>query len=469
MKKLHFFLFVAVMACFLVGCRKPIEVSFGVQSQTIAADGGSCTVELNSNGEWSINTTAEWLTVSPTSGNGDVTLTLVAQPNTTQQVRSTEIQATTKDNTATLTVSQEFVPVVHPEEHYLTITPTEVEVAYTGGSTTIDLECDEDWTVDIGADWTSLDKMEGNGNGQIVMTVTENTSFTERHTEIKFVSASHCVALLVVTQEGAPDSHYLEVTPRSITFGKEGGTDEFTVQTDEDWQASCDGTWVSLSTESGSGNGNIVVTVEPNEINEARQARLRVVSRNLTKTVFVTQEPGDNPYMAAIEPDTVFVGFAGGARSMTITSNCDWTIEAPSWVTLPTTSGTGDAVIDIMVGYNSLFTTRTGFIMVKRNGQLMASTVVVQEGRENILTTDVTEITMPAEGGARTFNITANQSWVIRPMAEWIQCTPGEGGTGETEVTMKVIEWHGTEPREAEVIIYGDFGAMVTILVHQNP
>ena len=78
MKRLHFFLFVAATACLLVGCRKPVEVSFGVQSLSVAAEGGNYTVELKSNGDWNIGSTADWLTVSPTSGNGSATLSIVA-------------------------------------------------------------------------------------------------------------------------------------------------------------------------------------------------------------------------------------------------------------------------------------------------------------------------------------------------------------------------------------------------------
>lgn len=470
MKRLHLSLFVVAIACLLVGCRKPVEVSFDNQSQTIAAEGGSYSVELKSNGDWSIDATAEWLTVSPTSGHGDATLTLEAQRNTTHETRSTEIKATTKDNTATLTVSQEFIPNVHPEEHYLTITPSEYEVGSQGGTTTIDIECDEEWMTDEGVNWVRFDRTEGNGYDQIVLTVLENTTFVSRMAEIKFVSPSNCMALLVVRQEAAIDPHYLEVSPRGISIGKEGGMGAFTVETDEEWQVTNDCDWLTLSTESGFGNGSFEVTAEPNEIFVARQARVKVVSRNLEKIVFVTQEPGDDPYMASIEPDTLHIDSPNGGRAeLTITANCEWTIEAPSWITLMTTEGSHNATLEIMVGYNDMFVARTGVISVKLDGAVLASTVVVQEGRESILTVDVTDVTMPAQGGAQYFNVTSNQPWEIHLDAEWIQCTPSLGGEGTTNVMVKAVEWQGSEPREALIIIKGDFGAITTVWVHQNP
>ena len=106
MKKLHLFLFVAALSCFVMGCRKPVEVSFGVESLNVTAEGGTYTAELKSNGDWTIGSTAEWLTVSPTSGNGNATLTFEVQPNTVAQSRSLEVRATTKDNTASLNIKQ---------------------------------------------------------------------------------------------------------------------------------------------------------------------------------------------------------------------------------------------------------------------------------------------------------------------------------------------------------------------------
>lgn len=473
MKKLHFFLFVAVLASLLMSCKKPVEVSFDVQSQAIAAEGGTYTVELKSTGDWDIDATAEWLAVSPTSGNGDATLTIVAQRNATHQVRNAEIKAATKDKTATLTVTQEYI--IYPEEHYLMITPNEVEMDYMGGRTTIDLECDEEWMTDTGCDWVSFDRTEGNGNERITMTVTQNTAFSPQQVEIKFVSASQIVAILSVRQEGAPDPHYLNVSPQSLTINKEGGTGEFTVETDEDWRATSDGNWLTLSAEAGTGNGTIVVTVEPNEIYYARQARVKVVSRNLEKTVYVTQEPGDDPYMASVDPEYIYVDSPlGGTRSITITSNCEWTIEAPSWITLPPAdmAGSHNATIEFAVGYNSSFSTRTGSIQVKHNGELMAWTVIEQAGRENILSVDVTEMIMPTEGGARYFHVTANQSWVARPEAEWIQCYTSDGtseGSGDADVMVKATEWQGTEMREAVITIWGEYGSTVTIIVRQYP
>ena len=76
MKKLKCLMFVAVVALSLVGCQKAVEVSFDGTVPEIEAQGGSVEVALKSNGDWTVSSSAEWLAVTPTSGNGNTTLTL---------------------------------------------------------------------------------------------------------------------------------------------------------------------------------------------------------------------------------------------------------------------------------------------------------------------------------------------------------------------------------------------------------
>ena len=131
MKQFKYYLLVAAVALSIFGCQKEIEVSFEKTTQELDAQGGSVEMKLKSNGEWTINPTEDWITVSPMSGNGDATLTITAEANATQENRSAEITATTKDKTATLVVSQEAM------EYYLVVTPKEIQCGSEGGDFTV--------------------------------------------------------------------------------------------------------------------------------------------------------------------------------------------------------------------------------------------------------------------------------------------------------------------------------------------
>lgn len=557
MRKLHFLLFVGALSCFVMGCRKPVEVSFDDNSKTIAAEGGTCTVELKSNGDWTIGSTAEWLRVSPTSGNGDATITIEVQPNLTEQVRIQEITATTKDNMASVTISQEaggdpapepyinlspnsmlgdweggsFQVVIRaniawtvtalPEwvncsvmegegddtlwmtmqpylelgnreayitfgdentsaqfhvrqtgsssvQHFLTVTPNELQVACSGESFTLTVTSDEAWVAIAEMNWTVLDITEGEGNATIMLTVEENPLYVERQGSIKFLSESNA-AVVDINQEASPNPHYLEVSPLEIVFGSEGGGRNVIIECDEEWEVDGLEEWLTASMIQGTGNGTVTLTAALNVYNETRMAVVTIVSRNITRSVNVMQEPGEETYWAAVSPDSLFVGRAGGVRSFSITSNATWTISVPSWVTLPpqSDSGTGDATIEMMVGSNSAYSNRVGYILVMRNSEELARVVVVQEGVTPVLSADVEEIVFTREGGAQYFNLTSNISWMINNSVDWLVCDPMEGA-GNAEVLVKASPMVETESRETVLVVRGLMGQTTNVVVRQT-
>ncbi|MBR4562725.1 MAG: BACON domain-containing protein [Bacteroidales bacterium] len=550
MKKLHLFLFVAALSCFVMGCRKPVEVSFGVESLNVTAEGGTYTAELKSNGDWTIGSTAEWLTVSPTSGNGNATLTFEVQPNTVAQSRSLEVRATTKDNTASLNIKQEgiagyitLIPnsmlgdweggsfqvivqanimwtvtnlpewmdcskmegrgddtllmTMHPffemgnreafitfgddntsaqfharqsgtsGEHVLSVTPDMFQVPYTGDVRTMTVTCDEAWVAVPEMDWISLDITEGAGSGEVVLTVAENPLIEARQTCIKFVSDSHNSVVVDIYQEGAPDPHFLDVAPTALNFEKGGGSQEIAVACDTEWTADFSGDWLSLSTTVGMGNGNLTITVAPNVYNEARQTFVAIASGNLTRRVMVAQEPGDEPLVASVSPDTLYVAQVGGVKMFEITSNTNWTLSAPSWITMPDVSGSGDATIEMMVDVNRTYSSRVGYITVMHNGMELSRVAIVQEGIPPILSVDVEEIVFTREGGTQYFNLTSNMSWTIENLEEWLVCSPTEG-SGNTEVVVKAVPMDEVGSREVVLVIRGSLGQTVNVVVRQN-
>ena len=132
------------------------------------------------------------------------------------------------------------------------------------------------------------------------------------------------------------------------------------------------------------------------------------------------------------------------------------------------TFGSGDATIEMMVGANSTYSSRIGYITVMRNGVELARVVVVQEGIQPILSVDVEEIVFTREGGTQYFNLTSNMSWEISNSEEWVVCSPMEG-SGDAEVVVKAVHMNGMEPRETVLTIRGRHGQIVNVIVRQTP
>ena len=550
MNKLKFFMFVAVLAFAAYGCRKPVEVSFVANAFEIGAQGGVLEANLESNGDWNINSVPDWISVSPISGTGNAVLTLTVLPNSTTESRTCEIKATTKDNTAVLTITQAFgvYLAIFPDSYEcgevggqfdvtvssndswsvselpdwimcsttsgsgdgtitvtvhalngetssareanlvigneqiqktlhvvqnldpqisISVAPELLEIPCEGGSASVAVTCEGAWTASTAVDWITLDKTEGEGNAELLVTVSENPDLMPRQANVELVSSTGVNALVSVRQEASPDPHFLEVSPVDIFFGKEGGTKEITIGCDTEWKVDLVTDWLSVSEQIGTGNATILLIAQPNSFVDPRSEEFFISSNGLEKRLKVTQEAGDEIMVATFVPDTIFASYTGGVYHLDMTSNSSWQLEASSWISLITTSGEGDASFDIIVDYNSTEFSRMGFVRAVNNGQVLGKAVVAQEGKPNILEADLTEIDARPEGGEYVVHVTANQAWNVTYNVDWISCTP-ESGFSSGEFTITVEPMPSVQPRTGRLKLTGSTGAEVIITVNQH-
>lgn len=549
MKNLKHLLFVAALSLMFVGCGKDVLVSFESDTIEVGTQGGTVTVALSSNGDWTIDATPDWITVSPMSGNGDVTLTLNVLVNETPQTRTGEIKVSTKDNTAVLNVQQgsglylsvspthmeleeeggEFVVAVSSNISWmvsslpdwvscsqthgegdasvtmtvapfdsktevrevevtfgnteivdvlrivqvsgslvgtLVVTPQIVEMAYSGESKPITVMCDEAWSATIDGDWVTLNKTQGEGNDELTVTVIENTQQEERGASIEFASASGNTATIKVIQEAAPNPHYLNVSPTTLSFSNEGGNQEVAIECDEAWTVNFNSDWATISALSGSGNGTLTITVDPNPLQQTRSLRFYVNSGSLGQSVVVDQEPGTIVPYATFNPNVINVAYTGEVVTLNLTSNIGWTLRSSSWITLMTTSGDGDATFDIIVENNTTSEVRSGYVEALFDGQVMGRVDIIQEGRPSSLATNITELIVGPEGGTYNIQLTANQAWGIGIDVEWMSCTPMEGeGDAVLELIVKPLEFD--LPRTGHLLIKTDSESVVVTVKQQ--
>ena len=553
MRKLKCFMFVAALALALIGCRKPVEVSFAFNEKEVASEGQTFDLGLESNGDWTITTSAEWVSATPNSGSGNATLSVTASPNTTSDSRTAKVTATTKDNTAELTLTQnggEYI-MINPTsiqsseeggdytvdvtsnfqwtitdvpswlslsatsgtgsetvvvtvlpigseysahrtaelvfgneqvqaEAVLTVTqgpapqtlifvtPSQLQMACEGETKTVNVVCEGEWTAEVSEDWVTLDLTQGSGDKTVSISVSENPVYVSRRTMASFRSSTGAVAIVSIILEASPDPHFLDVTPTSISFGNEGGNREITIGCDTDWKADASADWLSLSETLGSGNATVVLTAEPNLLNEVRSTSVVVASDNIEREITVTQAAGMEQLYVTLSPDTLYVASTGGSSSLSLASNTTWMLEGSNIVAyLSPMSGNGDANISTIIDVNSGEEPRMGYIRASHNGEVFGEVVIVQEGKPDLLETDITEMEVRAEGGEFTFHVTSNQNWTVSTDVEWIRCTP-DSGFGNSDVTVTVDEMMTLHPRTGTIRVKAASGKIVTVTVSQQ-
>jgi len=558
MKKLNIVFALVCITLLVASCGKKVEVSLSTNVIEFAPEGGSADIAVISNGDWNVSSYPEWITISSTSGNGDATLTLTALANEDSEARSSEIQISSKDNSASLTIKQEalssnneYLNVIpnhiscfrwggtfeikvesnmdwsltglpswitasategsndglieitiasidgdsnerqatlvftadsletpltvvqsNESDFVFSIDPTNIDMTYQGGTTTIMVTSTIAWTATTEADWITIEPASGDGNAETTVNVAENTLYTSRDATIRFSytlsngeTESHTVS---VRQGEAPDPHFLTVDPQELSFDKNGGTAEITIGCDSDWNADPQSEWVSLSTMNGTGNSTVILTVAPNIITEPRSLDFWVFSGNLKRNVIINQEAGDEPPAISLSPDTLYVSYTGSVETLNVTANVPWTVQtSATWIYMVTNSGNGNGIQNLIVDINSSTTPRTTEVFALYGEDILDRTVIVQEAKPIILETDINAINAPASGGQYTINITSTLNWHIDKGANWLHYEPASGsGNGQVIITIDPLQ--STHDRTAELLLIGDYDTQITITISQR-
>lgn len=147
----------------------PLSLTFsGVQG---GANPASQIVAVNSNGNWTASSSTPWLTLSPSSGNGNGSIAAhVALSSAVVGTNNATITVTSGGVARTISVA------LTVSAASLTASPNSVTYTATQGAAnpsnkTIAISSNGTWTVNDGASWLSLSPTSGSNNGTITASV----------------------------------------------------------------------------------------------------------------------------------------------------------------------------------------------------------------------------------------------------------------------------------------------------------
>ncbi len=320
--------------------------------------GGTATLALASSKPWTLNSAPDWVSVTPTSGNASGQISAVFSINPNQTSREGTLVFSTDTGSASVEVTQSGAP----DSYYLLVDPMSVSFNSSGGSQTISVNSNADWTVLEESDWLSVSPASGSGDGSFVMTVTNNAYSTERVTSV-FVMSGNISRRIAVTQQALEQLPYLTIDSTQMIFGPEGGTSTLHVTSNVIWTAHNPVDWLTLSTESGQGNGTIEVTAAVNMTMRPRSCVVNVTDGNINVVLHVLQRPHD-PYIS-VDMTSIEMPQSGGDSVVTVSSNQDWKVSCTeSWIHLNPTTGTEDGTFTVTVDPNMSPIQRVGHVQV---------------------------------------------------------------------------------------------------------
>jgi hypothetical protein len=244
---------------------------------------------------WSASDNAAWLTLSPTTGSGNGTITVSAA--TGSLTAGTYNATITLSATGATNVSVPVTFTVAPAPTSITLSPSSLSYAGVQGGAnppnqSVTVTANGTWNASSNSAWLTLNPTSGSGNGTITASVSLASATVGTNSGTITVTGGGTTRTVGVTLTVSAAS--LTLSPSSLSFTATQGAanpagQSLTISSNVAWTASDNAAWLSVSPSSGATNGSITASVNTSSASlGTNTAAITVTGGGITRTVNVT-------------------------------------------------------------------------------------------------------------------------------------------------------------------------------------
>ena len=244
---------------------------------------------------------------------------------------------------------------------------------------TIGITANYTWSAVNTADWLSLDKSSGDGNGTLTITAQENKSFEVRTAAITVMSEGLTEEIAVTQISSTPS---LLISPESAEVPCAGGTVTVQVTANVKWTVDNPSEWMEIDKLEGENSGSFTITLPENNTIETRGAVIVVENEayGLVQMIEVLQLAAEP--VLKITPETVSqVSNDGGEVTLEVECNFQWgAVASEEWISLSKTGGEGTGTVVVTVEPNIYPSSRTASIKFEGHTVNMVKSIEITQG-----------------------------------------------------------------------------------------
>ncbi len=420
---------------------------------------GEIALSIDQRHIWKARPNVDWISVSPTNGMSDGTITYTVAPLYDVTTRSGTITA----GGNTFTVFQYgrrmgLSSYSETRDYFTHVIPV-----------TVNALAITEWEVTPNNSWISVvDAGSGKGADLVTIAISENPSFQERTGTVTIGTET-----FRIIQEGRTDITF-SIDPVNTEASANGANGLVAIAATPDlpWTAESTANWMTIYTPyaTGAGNGNVAYTAFPNTTVYGRTGTILITHPDgagaIVTNVHTATQPAAN---MALSLNGYEFAAAGESVQVTVTvsKNVQWSVEGVediAWLGLNGASTyVGPATITLAASSNESIYDRTGAITIA--GKAFS---VSQKGRGVEL--DYENVVFDTEGGWDSISVHPDGavSWTaVSSDPTWITITAGGSGTGDGEVLYTVSDYVGDGGTRTGTITIGD--KVVTIVQTAYP
>lgn len=281
--------FFSVLFTLAIGCNEDIDPQLKVDVPSLSissATNSTGTINIVSNTGWTVKSSETWLSVNPSEGTGNSAIAILAEQNADTTIR-----------TATITVSAEKLSPIEVKvsqngsQYDLAISQNKFEIDAAGGTGTFDITSNTTWTVASSESWLTVSTSEGSENASLIITAEKNAETTVRTAQITVTGTKTLPQTITVKQAGMV--YELVFSSKKVTLeAQENSTATFDITTNMDWNITFEENWLTVEPKSGSGNGQVTITVKSNPKGALRSSLLSIFTEHITRQVVRINQNG---------------------------------------------------------------------------------------------------------------------------------------------------------------------------------
>lgn len=392
---------------------------------------------------WKTENGVAWIALSPESGSSSATILINAEENTSgdqSRVGVFYVKSNTNDwkYDCPITVTQSAA------QPFILLQKNEIEFSGTENTETITVTANCKWKAVSSEPWLTITQQDNS----FVIKAAANGSDENRIATVSVSSSgkSHTTSTLTVRQ--IPSS--ITASSEVLEFNNTAGSINVSITAETPWTAATSDSWINIEPSGGeSGTSSILVNVSPNSSVKERTGYIVVSIGNYQRILIPVKQKGI--YIEATQSELSFAS-TPSKLNLQIKSNTDWAVSSvPSWITISSDKGNGDAVLEVSAPDNPSITDRRGTIHIT-NEQLGIDINVAVTQKGKTFDINSTLLNFEDKASSQTIDIETDGTWNATTSDDWITITP-QTNSGKSTLTVSVTENTGDNERTGQINI----------------
>ena len=444
---------------------------------TFKSEGEEKTFSITSNSDWIITNPSTWCKINPTQGNGNSTITAIADPSDEYDDRNFNLTIKAGETTKVMTVTQK-------KKDAIILTKEKYDIPTEGDNITVEVKSNITYSTIIPEEhneWIKQIETKQLGRGletkNLNFEISANPTTDKREGIIIIKDNSSSLADTIHVYQAQKDE--LILTQDTYNVSSKGENINVELRSNVDYEVIIPEDvkdWVNRITSRSSRVDNLIFNIAANPTYDNRSAKVIIKDKNseLADTLNINQTQVN---AIILTQEKYEIPSAGQNIKIEVKSNIKYDIIIPDnakeWIKQIQSRALITNIINLSISENTSYEQRAAEIVVKDKNSNLSDTIRITQKQNNIIILTQKKYDIPAEGQQISIEIKSNIEYDIllsTDAEKWVEKIDLSRALATNTLNYNILPNTTYNERKAEIIIKDkDSDLSDTVKIIQNP